>query len=512
MHKQAGTRVRFSPGAYYFEGQKIAKILFAHTSKDAEPKIRFIPVGMFGLADFLSKNNHNVKIVNSFVEKEEDDNFNLAEFVKKEHPDFLCLSLHWHFQSSEVIDEIRKIKETIPGIKIVLGGFTSSFFSREILENFNFIDFVVRGDAEMPLLYLINGKDYSEIPNLCWRKNNEIIQNDITYSADIEILEKISFANFKLLLHYERYLKLGLSLDDRDNRWFFIYNAGRGCSVDCSFCSGSCSSQKRLSRREKAVFVSVEKALEEIRNLAKLGTGVWYTSFDPYPEGDYYIRLFRRIREEKLKLKCKFESWGLPSPEFIDEFEKAFEKGSEIVISPETGSEKVREKNKGYDYDNETLMDCVNCLVKKDVACVLYFTAGLPFENVEDFVKTLMLVNFVRTRFPKVKIVAMPVEMEPNAPWFVEKERYGIRTSRESFEDFYNVHKKRSSIGYSTDNFSEGEILELVNLINAEANCKMKKSVFFKVFSETNLVKQKPKLKEIYNLCKCCKDFNRCFA
>lgn len=484
---------------------KIAKILFAHISKNIEPKIRFIPLGVFGLADFLSKNNHEVKIVNVFAE---DDNFDLIEYVKKEKPDFVCLDLHWHFQSSAVIDSAKKIKKELPNVKIVLGGFTASCFSKEISEKFDFIDFVVKGDAEIPLLEIVEGKDPKNIPNIAFNGK----QNPVSFVAGKELLEKISFTNFKLLSNYKKYLKFGLAKNDKQNKWFFIYNPGRGCPVNCSFCSGSCLSQKKINGREKVVFVDVEKALEEIKSLAKLGIGVWYASFDPYPEEDYYVHLFKKIKKEKLKIRCKFECWGLPSPEFIDEFKETFVEGSEIVISPETGSEKIREKNKGYYYDNNTLLDCVNYLMQKNVGCVLYFTAGLPYETMDDFVKTLILVNFVRTKFPKVKIMALPIEMEPNSPWFLDGKKYGVVKKRKTFSDFYDVHQKKSSIGYDTENFSEKEILELVNLVNIEANCRIKTSLITKSLSETTLAHQKPKIAELYKLCQICKFYNTCFA
>jgi radical SAM superfamily enzyme YgiQ (UPF0313 family) len=436
-----------------------------------------------------------VKIVNVFAEEK---GFDLAEYLKKENPDFVCLDLHWHFQSSAVIDAAKRIKKEIPNAKIILGGFTASCFSKEIAEKYDFIDFVVKGDAEIPLLNIVNGKELSKIPAVS--------------AADKEILENVSFTNFKLLSNWKKYLKFGLAKDDKENKWFFIYNAGRGCPVNCSFCSGSCSSQEKITGRKKVVFADIEKALEEIKNLAKLGLGVWYTSFDPYPEKDYYVRLFKRIKEERLKIRCKFECWGLPSPEFINAFKDSFVEGSEIVISPETGSEKVRRKNKGYYYDNSTLLDCVNYLMRKEVGCVLYFTAGLPYETMDDFVETLLLVNFIRTKFPKVKIMALPVEMEPNSPWFLEGKKYGIKTKRKTFSDFYGVHKKKSSIGYETENFSEQEILELVNLVNVEANCRIKKSLFTKSLSETTLAQQKPKLGELYKLCQICKFYNNCFV
>ena len=69
---------------------------------------------------------------------------------------------------------------------IFLGGYTASFFSKEILQDYPEVDAVIRGDGETPIVELCQAlhrhilnqqhcSDYyptslAEVPNLAWRK------------------------------------------------------------------------------------------------------------------------------------------------------------------------------------------------------------------------------------------------------------------------------------------------------------------------------------------------------
>jgi len=471
-------------------------------------------LGTIALADFLEQNGHESKIVNVFVEKQIDNNFNLAEYAKNSGAKIFCLPLHWHFQTYDVIEAARKIKNEIPDSKIILGGFTATFFAEEILKEFNFVDFVIRGDAEKPLLNLIeeNEEDYSKIPNLTWRKENKTISNSQTYKLNSEMLSSLSFTNFGLIEHFDEYKKLGLAKTDKENKWLFVYNPGVGCNVNCSYCGGSCISQKRLNGRETSIFIDKEKAVSELKKLAEHAMGVWYVCFDPLNDRKYYLELFKKIREEKIKIKCKFEAWSLPTKEFVDGFKETFAEGSEILLSPDTGSEKIRKLNKGFYYSNNELIESINYMGKKGVGCRLYFTAGLPVEEMKDFLETLLIINKIRNESPSTIIHSVPIEMEPAAPIFMDSKKYGITTKRKSIIDFYNSHKKQSDIGYSTGHFSEEEIPELANIARAAGQCMMKRPVFLKALAEAPFPIEQFPLKELWRLCAICRFFNECFA
>ena len=104
----------------------------------------------------------------------------------------------------------------MPWAWTVLGGLTASGFSREILEHFPEIDFIIRGDAEKPLLELVQHllsagsrsaaqSGLSAIPNLSYRDENGIVENAQIYTATPDDLDALNFVDIDFMDHYQEY-------------------------------------------------------------------------------------------------------------------------------------------------------------------------------------------------------------------------------------------------------------------------------------------------------------------
>lgn len=496
------------------------EIKFIHVSKNirGNPSILLLPIGLVGLADFFKQNGYNSEILHLELEKSLDSKFDLINYLKSNNGNIFCFDLHWHYQSNKVIETVKRIKKEIPNSYIILGGFTASFFAEEILKKFKQVDFVIKGDAEIPLLNLIKelkaGRDdFKLIPNLVWKQNGDVITNKQSFVISQEIINKIRFSNFKLIKHYQRYNRFHLNQKCLDCRKkcdkIFYYSCGKGCSVNCSFCGGSCLAQKNINNRNKPVFISHDSVIKDLKNTVSLGINTWYSSFDPYPNGDYYLKLFKRIRKEKLNLAIQFESWSFPTKKFIDEFVKTFDQEKSLIgISPESGSDSVRKKNKGYFYTNKQLINTLKYASSKKVNIWLYFTAGLPFEKKSDIMETLAMVNFMRNNFDNIRINNSFIELEPASPLFIQRRKYGILSNRRNFNDYYKIHKKRSNAGYRTKYLSESEIESANRLIRAESICYREKSLILESLVSFN----KYNFNELFNLCNSCNNFKKCFS
>ena len=127
--------------------------------------------------------------------------------------------MHWHFQTYDVLEAAKQLKQSIPDSKIILGGFTATYFADDIIDNFDAVDMVIKGDSEIPLLSIIENKSLKEIPNLVWRKGNKIFINPQTYAMSKDILDSLSFTNFSLIEHFNEYKKLGIPKSDSENKW-----------------------------------------------------------------------------------------------------------------------------------------------------------------------------------------------------------------------------------------------------------------------------------------------------
>jgi len=452
--------------------QKI-NCLFIHVPKNTSgttASVMFMAMGVFALADYLQRNGYSSKIIHLGVEKIINNKFSIEDYLKDRDICSIGISLHWHYQSKNCISLVNKIKAIRPKLKIILGGFTASFFADEIMKKFKNVDFIIRGDAEIPFLNLMkkiskNNLDFYSIPNLSWRNNNKIIHNKHSYVASEADINKLNFSNFKLMENFSIYSKVppaGLfhySKDSLQNYRIFFLCVGRGCPVNCSFCGGSKLSQQIINRRNKAIFRSHESVLETIKDAVKAGIDLLYICFDPNPDKKYYIELFRLIRRNKINISMAFECWSMPTFKFINEFERTFGKGiySKIVLSPETASEKLRKLNKGFFYTNSELLNILQYLKKKGIFTEVYFSYPLPYETIRDVNVTSNFIELLKKKLGNCgKILVQDFDLDPASPMFICPTKYKITRRTKSFSDYCNAKTKRKFLfeGFNKQKFN----------------------------------------------------------
>lgn len=456
-------------------------VTFIHTSAEDDKAVYtpLIPIGMVGLASFLDRNYILSEILNVELERILNPDFDLAVYLIENKRTVFCLNLHWHSQSVKVMELCRLLKEAIPCSRIILGGFTASYYAAEIMASFPEIDFIITGESEQPLLDLLvrifsGNKDFHLVANLFFREGGAVLSSRLTYNTTQKIIDAMEFANFKFLKNYDYYLRVEDPLNKADGLLSnvpatFYYNCGRGCLVNCSFCGGSRVAQKIINHRSEIIFISQGAVVRELKRAShEYGITRWHTCFDPLPKGDYYIELFRKIRAEGLKLNLGFECWALPSRQFIDEFAMTFDLCSSVLeISPECGSQRVRRKNKGYYYSNTELLDTLKYVFLRDIKVRVFFTAGLASETRDDIKETLKLIKLLRMQFKQINIKACCIEMEPCSPWNLDAEEYGITTDRRKFSDFLRAHQTGPSLGYRTNEFTGEDIEQIVAFYNS---------------------------------------------
>ena len=191
----------------------------------------------------FAKNDYDIKVLESTI------NANLHDFAQKiilEKPQAVSFSCYiWNI--TQTLEICKEIKEKLD-CKIILGGPEVAYRPQDVLEKYDFIDFVLSGEGEwnFPLLLdNING-DLNTVDGLTYRKKNEIIT----------ISEK----------EYNETPPSPYSDDFYNNlkgRIAYI-ETSRGCPYRCAFClSGRCS---------KLRFFDLDQVKKDIINLANSGT------------------------------------------------------------------------------------------------------------------------------------------------------------------------------------------------------------------------------------------------
>ncbi|MBI5623314.1 MAG: radical SAM protein [Elusimicrobia bacterium] len=497
------------------------RAVFIHVPKGGgiEGPTKLLPVGLPAIADFLVRTGRDVSVVHAGLEKTLDPGFDLPSFVADGGYSAALFDLYWHPQSHDVIEAARGVKKAAPRCRTVLGGFTATFFADEIMRSFPEVDFIVRGDPELPLAVLLAaldrpGADLGYVSNLSWRRRGEVVHNPQSYTVTQGLFDRLRFTNFRLIRHHERYLSL-VSTDfdpgaERAPVYFCV--PGRGCVQDCTYCGGGAAQQRMLFKRNGVLFASRDSVLADLEALADHGIGTVHFNFDPAPGGRFYPELFRAMRRRKLSLTSAFECFGLPTEEFIAEFSRTFPGRGTLAVAPECGSEEVRRRNKGASFTNAALVAAVRLMVDRGIKPQINFTAGLPGETAVHAAKTLYLVRSLADRFPGADFGMERIPLDPGSAWHLQGKSLGIKSPVRSFRDYCRSHRAGAPVVTSSKHLSGPEIEALMKLGRAENACVRPPSPFLLDMAADLREGRRPSFRTLHKACLPCERYGVFFG
>ena len=315
---------------------------------------------------------------------------------QRQHARLVLIDLHWYEHTYGAISVAQVCKEELPNVLTVIGGLAASGFAKAMLESFPAVDFVIRGDAEIPLLALAqcvlaqeirSGElpDCRDVPNLSYRRDGVVVENAQTYCASTDDLDRLDFADISFLEHADSYFfheyivtdleKVRQAVDKSPFRGRWIATA-RGCKFECSYCGGCKSAHQTLAGRDGIVPRSPEMVVAELGRLAENSVTQASLSYDISQMGDrYWRRFFSLLRKSGVKIGLYNEFFQLPPDGFIKDFARSVDmEHSCLALSPLSGSERVRRLN-GKRYSTTQFFDVLDYLNLHNVSIFVYFLA-----------------------------------------------------------------------------------------------------------------------------------------
>lgn len=252
--------------------------------------------------------------------------------------------MHWQEKVEGVIDIGEFIRKNFDWVKVVCGGFTAGYFGESLLKQLRFIDYIIKGDPEMPLELLLEGVEPSEIPNLLYRDSIGIRSNKILYDIDQDTLSQISFSEITYLYDYELYIK---AVEDKLGFPIFI---GRGCKFNCRYCGGSTQAFMLHTGKTRPVVRSVQSVIKDLKRIKDFTRKVYICHEN---NRNYIKNLFKEIKRDKSLVKTfslNYGAWHLFDNEFLDLYRDIFVFDSDakptFELSPEVFDDRGRKKVK----------------------------------------------------------------------------------------------------------------------------------------------------------------------
>ncbi|MFX0029027.1 MAG: cobalamin-dependent protein [Candidatus Hermodarchaeota archaeon] len=453
-------------------------------AKSVRTSYIFIPMGVFAIADFLEREGFGVKIINYPLERYLNPSWSLKDYIRTIDFKICGIDLHWIHNAHGAIEIARIVKEIKPNVKIILGGFSASYFHTQILRYYRSIDGIIRGEGEIPFLIYVQSisknQPLDSIPNFTYRNSsNHIITNPLSYTA--KTLDNLNFTNFSLLQNAQQYIEdsnkiMGISIN---------LPIGRGCPFNCPFCGGGQRALQRLTGRDEVILRSPEKVVEDIiyvkdtYNVQSLFFG-----HGAYPANlKYWKTLFNLIQKENVDIGGDLEIWRLSFPKEMWKIlsKTLSRKYSSVAISPRTISSNVHQKiakncDPTFQFPKNQISDLIKNANLFQRTLRIWLTVGLPFQTRLDVLKDFSfalkcMLKFGRTKLKPIVIMIEPYHIFPGSPAYESPEKFEINLKYNSFpqlERFFKQTKMSffyNAINYETNNFSSSSIRTLNTLL-----------------------------------------------
>jgi hypothetical protein len=306
----------------------------------ASPYFFYIPMGTFGLCDYLGQRNLFARIFNPALYHAGEVKAQLLAALTAVQPTHVGFVLHWQETAHGLLAELATVKAWNSEAVTFCGGFTAAYFAEDLLATQAGLDYVIVGDPEEPVAQLLLGRPPESIGNLVRRDESGMVhRNERYWLIEQPLLDSISFAGLHFLIDADRYLeKINTKLG-------FPVFLGRGCVFDCAYCGGSRHAFRLHSGRHAPVTRSLAAILADLHVL-KGQTRLLYICY----ENDlaFVTALFQAIAEdEELKghFTLHYGAWHLLDRQLLECYRNAFNTTGTpplFEFSPEVFSDATR--------------------------------------------------------------------------------------------------------------------------------------------------------------------------
>ncbi|MFH1646964.1 MAG: radical SAM protein [Chloroflexota bacterium] len=386
----------------------------------------------------------------------------IADTVRQTKP--AAVGIAYLSPSRYAVERIaRAVREADPATKIILGSFHPSFCPDEVMANPD-VDFVLRGEGEIPLLALVReiGKaspDWESVPGINYRDAGGQVRSTPAPGL-IADLDGLPFPARDLVINgdYDRYRAHSMS-------------STRGCPYVCTFCADRRLWGGRVRRR------SVENVIAEMKHLDshyKVNNIEFFDGTFTYDRK--YLQAFcNAVIDQKLDIEWRCTARYDNLDEEILRLMKKSNCGG-MYLGFESGSDRVL---KSIDKKTTVAQNIrvSRMIYQSGIPSATAIMLGLPGESKEDVEETLETMKSIKTDLFDINSY-IPLPGTPLYDAMSEEEQKNIdwrKVGLKSFDNYFSREMTHDELkAYLTRAY------ETANKVRNRALVRLGVKLFFK--------------------------------
>ena len=441
----------------------------------SSPVFEMYPIGFVSLAEYLERAGYKVRIINLAVRMLKDPRFDAEKQIARLKAPVFGIDLHWMLHCHGAIEVARLVKKHHPESKVLFGGLSSSYWYRQLLEDYPEIDFILRGDStEEPLRQLMDavtgGTELENVPNLVWRDSTGTVRENEFSHVPTDLSHVMQDHYAQTIRSVIRYRDLSGYIPFKGWRDYPISAVitCRGCSQNCTMCGGSSSAFRESFHRPKPVFRTPEAVVSDLAQIGRLSGGPAFVLGDlRQADDDYISRLFQLLRERPVRNQLIFELFNPASDEYLREMGTSAP-GFCLEMSPESHDPEVR-RAEGRNFSTEAMEESFKDAL--DAGCSrldVFFMIGISKQTPQSALDTVEYCRHLLERFngdPRIFLFIAPLApfLDPGSPAFEQPEKHGYRVLFKTVEEHRQALVQPSwkySLNYETEWMDRSQIVE----------------------------------------------------
>lgn len=397
-------------------------------------------MGLPYLASYLNQNGVTAKV---WANRDNEVYLELREHIRnlfRKVPYALVgISFKWfhHVSSSLMLGAI--INELYPDVIIVYGGNSATLYHRELLQ-FEFVDCVILGDGEHPLLRLCEGD--KEVPNCAFMEDGSLKTTVQSYSQRGLPSENVRLSGLEQI-----YLSKKDLLESHA-----LLVGGKGCDDNCLYCGGSQPNQIKLFQREHSFLRPAEDVKNDILQMLPYHAGLLMDFTSHNVDLELYLRSVLSeidLSQRSLTL-C---SWSLPSPSLIEFLSSRFYFVWGLVdIGCFSEKQRTCIWQRGYfkhaATNKEILAFFDDCQKYSNVLYGLYSIFGLPFATPDDLQAEREFVEQLEKRSTYMPESNNLLQAQPGSIVTEKAPLFNMKAETKKFCEYLKYFEETGQVGH----------------------------------------------------------------